>query len=195
MNGAPLLRTRQLSIGYLSAVVASVADIDFAAGSIWQITGPNGSGKTTLLKTLAGLLAPVAGRVERACGTGRGGAVFVHSMPYLFAGTVRRNLRLSRAGEDALRQAAAEFGLEPLLDLPARTLSHGQRHRVALARALAAAPAMLLVDEPEGGLDDESLAVWRTHLSRAVGAGRPLVILAAHRPAVLGGLPVAEVRL
>ncbi len=198
MNDSPvtLLRTCALSVGYTGSAAIRVPDFELAAGSVCHLTGPNGSGKTALLKTLAGLLHARAGHVERRhAGAGRGGTVYVHSVPYLFAGSVRRNLALSRPSRDRLETAAGSFGLAPLLDRDAATLSHGEQRRVALARAVATAPEILLVDEPEGGLDDESLAAWRTCVMRAIEAGDMALVIASHRPVAFNGIHVAEVRL
>ncbi len=191
----PVLRTRQLTVGYAGKAAATVEDLDLVGGVVWHVTGPNGSGKTALLKTLAGLLQPVSGRVERPCGMGRQGAVYVHSVPYLFAGSVRRNLDLSHPAPEEARAIAAEFGLSALLEREARSLSHGEQRRLALARAIVGRPAILLVDEPEGGLDEDAIAAWRACALRTVEAGRPALVVAAHHPCALEAVPVCEVRL
>jgi ABC-type protease/lipase transport system fused ATPase/permease subunit len=73
-----------------------------------------------------------------------------------------------------------------------RTGSNGAR---ALARALVGRPALLLVDEPEGGLDDEATAAWRACVMRAVQAGEPVLVVAAHRPLAIEASSVTEVHL
>lgn len=190
-----LLRTRALTVGYSGVAAAQIPDLDLAGGVVWHVTGPNGSGKTALLKTLAGLLPPVAGAVERRCGRGPAGAIYIHSVPYIFAGSVRRNLALAHLPTHQVDAVAEMFGLSPLLDRRATRLSHGQQRRVALARALAARPSLLLVDEPEGGLDNEAISAWRACATRAVSDGEPTLVVAAHRPLALDGLAVREVRL
>jgi ABC-type multidrug transport system ATPase subunit len=191
----PVAAARELSVGYAGRTVATIPDIDFLLGGIWNVIGANGSGKTTLLKTLAGLLPPAAGRVERRCRRGRHGAIYVHSVPYLFAGSVRRNLSLVHTDRFCAESAAAAFGLADLLERDALTLSHGQQRRLALARAVAGQPSFLLVDEPEGGLDDEGVAAWRAYLAEARGRGGPAIVVATHRPLDLDHVAAAEVRL
>jgi ABC-type multidrug transport system ATPase subunit len=190
-----LVRTRQLTVGYSGTAVATIPDLDLAGGLVWHVTGSNGSGKTTFLKTLAGLLPPVSGQVDRRCGKGAGGAIYVHSAPYLFAGSVTRNLMLTDPHPDDVRAVVDAFGLSTLLDCQAATLSHGQQRRLALARAIAGRPSLLLVDEPEGGLDDEAISAWRAFAVRAVEAGEPALVVAAHHPLALQAVPVRDVHL
>jgi ABC-type multidrug transport system ATPase subunit len=187
--------TAGLRIGYARRVVAAVPDLRLSPGAVWLVTGPNGSGKTTLLKTLAGLVPPVSGTITPAPCRGRGGAVFVHSTPILFRGSLRHNLTIAGREAGGLADVSAEFGLDEHLDRPARELSHGIRQRTALARAVLARPAQLLLDEPEGGLDESALALWRAFAARAVRHGALTLIIAAHRPAGLEGLPVRTIDL
>jgi ABC-type multidrug transport system ATPase subunit len=195
MTGQTLIRTQDLSVGYAETAATAIPDLDLASGLVWHVTGPNGSGKTALLKTLAGLLTPIAGRIERHVGKGSGGAIYVHSTPYLFGGSVRRNLSLASPPLTQIENAAVAFGLSPLLDRDASKLSHGEQRRVALARAIACRPRLLLVDEPEGGLDDEALAAWRTCMIRAIEEGDTALVVATHRPVAFEGIPVREIGL
>ena len=195
MNDKLLLRTCGVTVGYPGGKPVSVPDLDLASGSVWHVTGPNGSGKTALLKTLAGLLEPVAGLIERHVKRGPNGAIYVHPVPYLFSGSVRDNLALSRPAMSQLDGAAERFDLVSLCDRDAATLSHGERRRVALARAMAGSPRLLLVDEPEGGLDADALAAWRSCMMQALEDGKTALVVATHRPVAFDGIPVHEVRL
>jgi ABC-type multidrug transport system ATPase subunit len=187
------MRIQNLQIGYDSRAIAAVDDLTLTPDRIWMVHGPNGSGKTTLLKTLAGLLPPVAGVVAPRLPHGKDGAVFVHSVPVLFRGTVRDNLRVI-AHAPQVETIAREFDLSQWLDVAAAELSHGLRQRASLARAVAAAPTLLLVDEPEGGLDQPSAARWTTFLQSAVEQKRLTIVIAAHRPAP-SHLPSQEIGL
>jgi ABC-type multidrug transport system ATPase subunit len=176
-------------VGYAATPVADIGSFTVHADRLTVITGPNGSGKTTLLKTLAGLLPPISGRIFPQLPPGAGGVVFVHSTPYLFAGTVRHNVRLSwrdeeRRAADALRT----LGVEQLWNKDVRRLSTGERQRVAIARALAAEPRLLVIDEPEGGLDAEGSTSWRRIVEQALSAGHPSIVIATHQLSALEGL-------
>jgi ABC-type multidrug transport system ATPase subunit len=186
--------TRGLRVGYQGRVVCDVPDLTLTPGRVWLVTGPNGSGKTTLLKTLAGLLAPVAGSIEPPPLAGRGGVVFVHSSPVVFRGTLRHNLRLATADMSAIERAAADFGLTDRLDQSARDLSHGMRQRAALARAALAQSSVLLLDEPEGGLDESAVAMFQTFAAQIVNAARMTLVVAAHRTGLLQ-LPLTDIQL
>jgi ABC-type multidrug transport system ATPase subunit len=192
---AAVLGTRGLQVGYLGRAVAQVPDLNLNPRAIWLVTGPNGSGKTTLLKTLAGLLPPVAGEVSPPLGRGRGGVVFVHSTPFLFRGSVSHNLRLATSTAAAIDRAVAAFGLAEYLLTPIAQLSHGLRQRTALARAVLCEPLALLLDEPEGGLDDQALARWRDYAKVTAERAEMTLVVAAHRPAGLEGLPVQSITL
>lgn len=192
---APGIRIAGLRVGYDGREVAAVPDTTFGPGRISLITGPNGSGKTTLLKTLAGLLPPIAGAIAPAPRPGARGSVFVHSTPFLFRGTVRGNLRLGTAPAAALDAVARAFDLTDRMNQPVQELSHGMRQRTAIARAVLCEPAVLLLDEPEGGLDDRSLGAWRAFVAGALARREMIIIVAAHRPVGLDGVPIDVLKL
>jgi osmoprotectant transport system ATP-binding protein len=147
-----------------------------ATGEFVALVGGSGSGKTTLLKTINGLICPDAGRVtvagEDVFG-GRGAAADVHlvrrRIGYVFQEvglfphlTVAENIGVTPRllGWDNARIAGRVTALLELVDLPPQVadrapaaLSGGQRQRVGVARALAAEPKLMLMDEPFGALD------------------------------------------
>ena len=173
-----ILTTRSLVVGYDGVAVTSMPDLTASAGDRIVIAGHNGCGKTTVLKTLAGLLPPISGDVT---GPSRGaaGAVYVHPSPFLFAGTGRHNVLLGSHGDRGeADRALAALEAASFSDADIRTLSNGQRQRLALARALAARPRVLLVDEPETGLDAAGLDAW----TRVLADRRDIaIIIATHR--------------
>lgn len=178
--------------------------LELAAGEYIAIMGESGSGKSTLLNLIAGLDSPDEGQISidgtqlaalnDAARTrlrrSHMGFIFqaFHLLPHL---TVARNVGLPLA-LNAVKSAHAEQRIDALLEavglsahkhrLPA-TLSGGEMQRVAVARALAHAPKLVLADEPTGNLDAESaqevLALLRDQLRRDGAAG----ILVTHSEA------------
>ncbi len=161
-----------------------------APGEVLVLRGPNGSGKSSLLRLLAGFLAPAAGWLAWA-GTAIGDDLAAHRARLHYVGhldavksllTVRENLAFAAAlggGAGGLEVALGGFDLAPLAEVPARYLSAGQKRRLALARLLAGARPLWLLDEPGVGLD----AANRTRLEQALATHRAaggLAVLATH---------------
>jgi ABC-type taurine transport system ATPase subunit len=120
----------------------------------------------------------------------------VHSTPFLFAGTVSYNLLTAAHGRETVaRQALDRLGVGDLWEHDSHAISTGQQQRVGIARALAVEPVLLLVDEPEGGMDADAIAAWRLVMLEATTRGEPAVVVAAHRPVAFDGLPTRVVSL
>ena len=161
----------------LSARVGSfrLADVTFTvpAGAYGVVIGPAGSGKTTLLETIAGITPQIAGTLRldgRSAETlppeQRGlGLVYQHG--YLFPHlSVERNIAYGAADGDAAREVATRIGAWELRDRAVESLSGGERQLVALARALAHRPSVLLLDEPFSALDPRRRETTRRELRR-----------------------------
>jgi len=156
--------------------------IEVPAGALTALLGPSGSGKSTLLRVIAGLERPDAGTVEidghdatRLAPQKRGvGFVFQHYAAFKHM-TVRDNIafgltvqkRPKTEVRDRVEELLALVQLRAFGDRYPAQLSGGQRQRMALARALAVEPSVLLLDEPFGALDArvrKSLRQWLRHL-------------------------------
>jgi sulfate transport system ATP-binding protein len=156
--------------------------VEIPSGSLTALLGPSGSGKSTLLRVIAGLERPDAGTVEidgrdatSLPPQRRGvGFVFQHYAAFKHM-TVRENvafgLKVARRPKAEIRTRVDELlelvQLPGLADRYPAQLSGGQRQRMALARALAVEPQMLLLDEPFGALDArvrKELRAWLRHL-------------------------------
>ncbi len=166
-----------IRVAGLSARVGNfrLRDVSFEvpAGQYGVVIGPVGSGKTTLLETIAGVIRPHAGSVmlDGRDVTGepperrRLGIVYQHS--YLFPHlSVADNVAYAAADHAFAIRIAERVGALPLYDRPVGALSGGERQLVALARAFAVRPSVLLLDEPFSALDPRT----RTQARRAVRA-------------------------
>jgi heme exporter protein A len=165
-------------------------DLELPTGEVTVLLGSNGAGKSTFLRILAMLTQIDSGSVSMhgVDITENGPSVraltgSVLHAPMLYADmTVRENLlffaemyRLQNV-EDLIAGTIQRVGIEPRLDHRVRTLSHGFQKRVALARALMHDPQMLLLDEPESGLDSESVAQLDSIIADYKSAGRTVVM-------------------
>jgi tungstate transport system ATP-binding protein len=170
-----MLEALGIEHGYSGRTVLTVEALELERGTATALVGPNGSGKSTLLRLLAFLERPrvgtimldgslVVGRRERQVARRR--ITMVEQHPYLFSGSVQRNLLYALAlhgvrGEAAARRAGAaleRLQVSHLAERPARDLSAGEAQRVAVARALSLEPSVLLLDEPAGVTDRAATA-------------------------------------
>jgi len=169
-----LLRRVERSFGSVEAL--GPVDLDIGRGEFLSLLGPSGCGKSTALRIIAGLLAPTKGEVVWPDGKPR--VAFVFQDPTLMPwAKVRDNVRLPLdlqriprdEAEARAESALARAGLMGFSDIYPRALSGGMRMRVSIARALAAKPQLLLMDEPFAALDEISrdslnqtlLNLWR----------------------------------
>ena len=181
------LVAHDLVTGYDSVVTRASFEIE--AGTIAAVVGSNGSGKTTLLKTLVGLLPPLNGSISFAgqpvarYRSAHGIGYLPEALGFQPAWSVRGLLRMTafaaRVGEDQIAEAAQHAGIDFDLDQPVGKLSKGMRQRCALAMALIPVPELLLLDEPEAGLDPGHRIRLRDRLRELARGGR-IIIIASH---------------
>ncbi|MDQ1514056.1 MAG: energy-coupling factor transport system ATP-binding protein, partial [Microbacteriaceae bacterium] len=205
----PELATRALTVGRDGRAVRRIPDVDIAGGLLTGISGRNGTGKTTLALTLGGLLRPFDGTVVPSAplaGGLRGGpadwrsrdlltriaVVFQSPQHQFLTGRVRDEVAVALK---ALRRPAAEqasrvddlldrLGLTALADANPFTLSGGQQRRLSVGSALAAAPRVVVLDEPTFGQDALTWAAVVELLADTVAEGSA-VVAATHDPLLL----------
>jgi zinc transport system ATP-binding protein len=172
-----VIEMHNLYFSYIDKVILENINLTVEKGNYLALIGPNGSGKSTLLKLILGLLQPVHGevlifgtRVQQFRDWHRLGYVPQKaSLSSNFPVTVKEVVATGRFGRvglgshlqqkdwDAVEEAMETVGLLSLQHKPVRELSGGQQQRVFIARSLASHPDILILDEPQVGLDDRYL--------------------------------------
>jgi energy-coupling factor transport system ATP-binding protein len=166
-----------LSAGPARKAILDGVNVEGRAGEIVALVGPNGGGKTTLLRTIAGLLAPLSGRVQRE--PGRVAFLPQNPMALLHRATVGAEVAWTVRGDPPSADAQAlltELGLAGLADRDPRDLSTGERQRAAIAAVLAGRPRIALLDEPTRGMDDAARDALCRALRRLRSSGSSVVI-------------------
>ncbi|TFH30694.1 MAG: ABC transporter ATP-binding protein [Deltaproteobacteria bacterium] len=207
-----LYRLRSVTKKYGTNVAVDIGALTIDSGRLYTLAGANGAGKSTLLGILAFLTPPTTGeilyageRIDWKSDIVRGlrrKVTLLHQSPYLFGGTVFRNVAYGLkargiAGEDTLRavdRALEAVGLEGFRDRDARELSGGEAQRVAMARALAPAPEVLLLDEPLANIDRETAGVLEAVIASLPSRGTT-VVMTTHAPDPPAGRNVGSIVL
>ncbi|MBF6455351.1 ABC transporter ATP-binding protein [Nocardia cyriacigeorgica] len=176
-----LVRARALTRGFGERVVLDGLDLDIARGEFVALLGRSGSGKSTLLRALAELDDGVPGSGELSVPAEK--AVVFQDSRLLPWTRVLANVTLGLTGPGAAdrgRDALAEVGLAGREKAWPRELSGGEQQRVALARSLVRAPALLLADEPFGALDALTRIRMHALLRELCAKHTPAVLLVTH---------------
>lgn len=190
--------------------VVRVESFTLDAATQVALSGPSGTGKTTFLHLIAGILAPDSGRIAiggtdmAALGEAGRDRLRAESIGYIFQTfnllqgfTCLENVLLGMSfGPGADRRHAEELlrrvGLGDRLHHFPRQLSTGQQQRVAVARALANRPKLVLADEPTGNLDTANSAAALRLIREACAENRASLLLVSHDPAVLGDFDTVQ---
>ena len=203
-----MLRIAALTKRYGAATVLDDLSLTVNRGDVVAVLGENGSGKSTLLRIAATLTKPTSGQVSiletdaiRSSAEARRHIGAVMHSPMLYSDlTIRENLTLfatlCRVDEPdrVVDATAARLRLTPRLDERIRGLSHGYRKRVSIARAILHSPPLLLLDEPETGIDARSLDDLIGIVAEWKSVGRS-VLIATHNPDLFTGNADAVKRL
>jgi heme exporter protein A len=193
-----VIRARALEKRYGDKPILRGVVLDVAADDFLLVTGPNGSGKTTLLRLCAGLAAPTRGELDVAVKRGRVGYLAHEPLVYREL-TALENLdlygRLYHVPERRERTGMLleRFGLWDARHSRVALYSRGMLQRLALCRTLLHEPALLLLDEPYNGLDDQGAELLDREL--AARAGQRAFLVATHDPARLESLASARLAL
>lgn len=183
---------------YGSRIVLDLGELVIQAEKIYTLIGPNGAGKTTLLNILAFLENPSEGQIafrgtnvpftDKVMRQLRQRVVLVDQYPILFTGSVWKNiefgLKIRRIPKERRREIVEEVlemvGMQDFHDADAHKLSGGETKRVALARALAIKPEVLLCDEPTANVDVENQEIILNILERCNREDKLSLIFATH---------------
>jgi ABC-type Mn2+/Zn2+ transport system ATPase subunit len=201
-----LVRLRDVSLGYENRPVLEHVSLELGRGEFVALLGPNGAGKTTLLRGIVGLIPVMAGAIEYEFERATDPIGYVPQretldpafpltvLEVVLMGTYARLPALRRVGarQRSLAARCLDFvGLGALAEQRFAALSGGQTQRVLIARALAAEPILIVLDEPTAGVDAEATAAIMDVLSRLNRESGLTVLLVTHQVRMLSGVASA----
>jgi ABC-type Mn2+/Zn2+ transport system ATPase subunit len=181
------------AIGYRGRALLAGIDLAVRPGDFLAVVGPNGGGKTTLVRTLLGALPLVAGRRVRPRPIHVGYVPQREHVDPIWPFRVREVGLMGRvpglgplrrpgaADREAVRRGLERVGIAELGDRWYGELSGGQRQRTLIARALAAEPELLALDEPTNGMDPGAELSTMDLLRDLQRGGGPAVVMISHR--------------
>jgi len=199
-----MIKLSGLRLAFDTGFSLAVDSLKVREGEVFAIIGPNGAGKTTLLNAMAMLNRPASGTLQimgrDALAASnklplRRAMAAVFSQPYLLSDTVFDNVALplklrGRVDKAAVEEALELFRIAHLRGRNAKTLSQGESHRTALARAFVTRPKLLLLDEPFASLDERVKESVIQDLRKVIKISGAAVVLVTQDQA--GALTLAD---
>lgn len=193
----PLIVCCEVCLGYGPLQVLGEVNWSIWPGDFVGLVGPNGAGKTTLLRCLLGTLKPQSGTIDRGRPEAGSTPVFAYvpqeksldpffplsALDVVLMGRYQKlgpGVRPQVADRQVARESLAHVGLESLAESLFQALSGGQKQRVLIARALAAEPHILILDEPTIGMDVAAEKQLMTLIQALYEARSLTIILATH---------------
>ena len=173
-------------------ILTSVS-ITMEPGNIYGLVGNNGSGKTMLMKVICGLVKPTSGTVTCdgiIIGNDRDylpdAGIIIETPGFISYYSGFKNLKFlagirGKIGNEEIRKAMEDVGLDPKLRLPVRKYSLGMRQRLGIAQAIMENPRYLVFDEPMNGLDKNGIAQARKLLLDRKAAGATIILSSHNR--------------
>jgi heme exporter protein A len=187
------IEVRGLTKSFSNNMALRGVNLEVNRGESLVVLGPNGAGKTTLIKVLATIMRPTSGEVvingmeckKNAEEVRRQIGVLTHDTFFYHNLTAHENLKFYgrmygvHDAEERIREVAGLVDMTPRLYDRVGTLSRGMQQRLAIARVLLHRPSVMLLDEPETGLDQSALAmVWKA--VKGAGTATRTVVLTTH---------------
>jgi len=189
----PLVGLEKAAVGYGSRAFLEGVNLWVAPDDFLAVVGPNGGGKTTILLTLLGALPLIGGRLVRPRPLRVGYVPQREHVDTIWPLTAAEVVLMGRipslgpwrrpgpADGEEVRKAMARVGIEHLAPQQYGELSGGQRQRTLIARALAANPELLALDEPTNGMDPAAELSTMDLLRELHGGGQLAIVMVSHR--------------
>lgn len=173
--------------------ILTSVNLTMEPGNIYGLVGNNGSGKTMLMKVICGLVKPTSGTVTCdgiIIGKDRDylpdAGIIIETPGFISYYSGFKNLKFlagirGKIGNEEIRKAMEDVGLDPKLRLPVRKYSLGMRQRLGIAQAIMENPRYLVFDEPMNGLDKNGIAQARKLLLDRKAAGATIILSSHNR--------------